>query len=145
MENGRSSKAHSGQRQNSTDDRRERTPARTSYVDAADKLIKINRAIDSLYPLELEAGHIARKFIPQNTRGTVTSTGRLLYQGSKGECQMNSDQDLTPVTNDSPPKANLMCQAETPTDLTPGAEETSTTASQTRTDVPSTGAVVLAP
>jgi hypothetical protein len=113
--------------------------------DAGDKLIKINRAIDSLYPLDLEAGHITRQFIPQKTGGTVTSTGRLLNQGSKGECKINSDRDLNPVTNDSPPKANLMCQVETPSDLTPGAEETSTTASQTITDVPSTGAEVLSP
>ena len=60
-------------------------------------------------------------------------------------CQINSDQDLTFVTNDSPTKANLMCQDKTSTDLTPGVEETSTTASQTRTDVPSTGAEVLSP
>ena len=108
-------------------------------MDAENKLIKINRAIDNLYPLELEAGQIAREFIPQKTGGTVSSTGRLLNQGSKGECQINSEQDLTPVTNDSPTEANLMCQDEIPTDLTPGAEETCTTASQTRTEVPSTG------
>jgi hypothetical protein len=39
----------------------------------------------------------------------------------------------------------MMCQVETPKDLTPGAEETGITASQTRTEVPSTGAEELSP
>jgi hypothetical protein len=57
-------------------------------------------------------------------------------------CQINSVQDLTPVTKDS---SDMMCQAETPKDLTPRAEETGITVSQTRTEVPSTGAEELSP
>jgi hypothetical protein len=39
----------------------------------------------------------------------------------------------------------MMCQVETPKDLTPGAEENCITVSQTRTEVPSTGAEELSP